>query len=189
MGADEASAKRKKRAKRSGGGMGTLLFLLAPASIFALPTALITLIGMIPTVVAHICDRDPDKTAPICVGAINICGILPFVMDLWKHQHTMQAAMKLLGDPFTWLVMYGAAAVGWGFYYLIPPIVTNFEVTMAEGRIESLLKKRRELMEEWGGEVAMDDEQLLEFKTKQQQAQGGAPAAAQGGGKAEPRPA
>ncbi|MEI8394329.1 MAG: hypothetical protein WCF85_06300 [Rhodospirillaceae bacterium] len=150
----------KPGGSNSSGGMVTFLVLMTPAALFALPTTLLAVVGLIPTAVAYLVDRDPDKLAPITVGALNICGILPFVMGMWKHGHTMSESLRLLGDPFTWLVIYGAAALGWGFYFLVPPMIANFEIMRAESRIMALHEAKRELVVEWGPEVAFDDEEL-----------------------------
>jgi hypothetical protein len=99
------------------------------------------------------------------VVSINICGILPFVIEAWKHQYTVPETLRLVADPVTLLVMFGAAAVGWAFYYAIPPMVMSFEVMRAEARIESLQGTKRDLIEEWGPDVALDDE-ALERKLK-----------------------
>ncbi|MEI6559540.1 MAG: hypothetical protein WCO00_14140 [Rhodospirillaceae bacterium] len=160
--ASPKSRNRRRPSQKGGGGLVTFLVLAAPAAIFAMPTALLFSVGMIPSLVAYIVDRDPDKTAPLTVAPLNVCGILPFVMEMWKHQHTMQAATHFLGDPMTWLVMYGASAIGWALYFIVPPVVTNFEVMRAQGRIEALGAKRKDLIEEWGPDVALDDEALVE---------------------------
>lgn len=143
--------KRKKK-----GGMLTLLLLVIPAGLIVLPTSILFGVGMIPTIVAYIVDRDPEKSAPITVGGVNFCGCMPFAIDLWKHQHTIGAVAKLLGDPLSWLVMYGAAAVGWGLYYGIPPLVAGMEVSRAEKRVDVLKLKKVTLVQEWGPDVAGD---------------------------------
>ncbi len=155
--------KKSHKAQNAGGGGGavvTFLLVATPAMIFAMPTAVLVIVGMVPSFVAYIIDRDPAKSAGMTVTPINICGILPFTMDMWKHQHTMSAALHLLGDPITVLVMYGAAAVGWALYFIIPPIVSNFEVLRAQSRIETLIAKKAELIEEWGPDVGISDEEL-----------------------------
>ncbi|MEI7607084.1 MAG: hypothetical protein WCJ64_06850 [Rhodospirillaceae bacterium] len=184
--ASPKSRSKKKPAKRGGGGLFTFLLLAGPAGIFAMPTATLFAVGMIPSFVAYIIDRDPDKTAPMTVAPLNICGVLPFTMEMWKHDHTMQAATHFLGDPLTWLVMYGASAIGWALYFLVPPIVTNFEVMRAEARIDSLNGKKKDLVEEWGGDVALTDEALVEKHkaTTQAAAQSAAPAGASGAAQA-----
>ena len=143
--------KRKKK-----GGALTLILLIVPAALIVLPTTILFGIGMIPTIVAYVVDRDPDKSAPITVGGLNFCGCMPFAIDLWKHQHTIGAAAKIFADPLAWLVMYSAAAVGWGLYYGIPPLVAGMEVTRAEKRVEVLKQKKVALVQEWGPDVAGD---------------------------------
>lgn len=144
------------RKKKKKGGALTLILLIVPAALIVLPTTILFGIGMIPTIVAYVVDRDPDKSAPITVGGLNFCGCMPFAIDLWKHQHTIGAAAKIFADPLAWLVMYSAAAVGWGIYYGIPPLVAGMEVSRAEKRVEVLKQKKVALVQEWGPDVAGD---------------------------------
>lgn len=146
-------AKKKKRTKRKG-SMLTLVLLVIPAALVVLPTSILFGVDMIPTIVAYVVDRDPEKSAPITVGGLNFCGCMPFAIDLWKHNHTIMAAGKVFADPLSWLVMYGAAAVGWALYYGIPPVVANVEVSRAEKRVEALKQTKVALVQEWGPEVA-----------------------------------
>lgn len=148
--------KRGKKSKKKRGSMITFLLLIMPAALVVLPTTILFGIGMIPTVVAYLVDRDPEKPAPITVGGLNFCGCMPFAIDLWKHHHTIPAAMKVFGDPLAWLIMYGAAAIGWAFYYGIPPLVAGNEISRSEKRIESLRMRKSQLVQEWGPEVAGD---------------------------------
>lgn len=146
-----APRKRKKK-----GGLLTLILLIIPAALIVLPTTILFGVGMIPTIVAYIIDRDPEKSAPITVGGLNFCGCMPFAIDLWKHHHTISAAGKVFADPLAWLVMYGAAAVGWGLYYGIPPLVAGVEVSRSESRLDVLKQKKVALVQEWGPDVAGD---------------------------------
>lgn len=148
------AAKGKRR--RSGRGIWTFLLLILPACLVILPTTIVFGIGMVPTMVAYMVDRDPEKSAPITVGGLNFCGCMPYAIDLWKHGHNLTAAMKVFADPLSWLIMYGAAAVGWAFYYGIPPAVASAEVMRAEKRVEVLKQAKVALVQEWGPEVAGD---------------------------------
>ena len=152
---------RKQSGGGGGGGVAFFVFVVVPAAVFAAPTALLFAVGLVPTFVAAIIDRDPDKSAPMTVGPLNLCGIQPFTMEMWRHNHTLTEATRLLGDPFTWMVMYGAAALGWVFYYMITPMVTGFEVVRWQSRIDSLKSKKVSLIEEWGPEVTFSDEALV----------------------------
>ncbi|MBI1208736.1 MAG: hypothetical protein GC191_15800 [Azospirillum sp.] len=135
-----------------------LVILLAPAALFLLPTTILFGIGLIPTLVAFLTDRNADKTASITVGAINFCGIAPFAFDLWQNHNSVVGALHIFADPLAWLIMYGAAAIGWGIFYGIPPAIANFEVMRAERQIGALLETRVELIREWGHEITQDDD-------------------------------
>lgn len=147
---------KKRRGQKGQRRVLTFLLLIFPAALIVLPTSIVFGLGLVPTVVAYLIDRDPDKPAPITVGGMNFCGCLPFAIDLWKHGHTIGAAMKVFADPLSWLVMYGSAAVGWAFYYGIPPMVASAEVMRSEKRVDVLKQKKVALVQEWGPDVAGD---------------------------------
>lgn len=149
------AAKGKRRGNK-GRNIWLFLLLILPAALVVLPTTIVFGVGMIPTIVAFVTDRDPEKPAPITVGGLNFCGCMPYAIDLWRHGHTIGAAAKLFLDPLAWLVMYGAAAIGWAFYYGIPPMVAGVEVGRSEKRIEVLKAQKVALVQEWGPEVADD---------------------------------
>ncbi|WP_044560553.1 hypothetical protein [Azospirillum sp. B4] len=139
--------------RRSYGGLLAAAVLLLPLGALVMPTSVLTVIGMVPTIVAWIVDRDPDKPAAVTVGALNICGVMPFCIQLWQHGHTMDYASSLLVQPVTWLVMYSAAGVGWLLYFGIPPLVAGWSVARDQARIRELDEERQALVEEWGVEV------------------------------------
>ncbi|HEV7372136.1 hypothetical protein [Arenibaculum sp.] len=143
----------RRRARSKGNGLTVLLLIVVPMSLLFMPTAVLLAVGLVPTAVAFVIDRDPDKTAPMTVGALNFVGVMVFAIQLWQGRHSLAGVMTLLGDPFTWLGMYGAAAVGWALYYGIPPAVAMWTAMRAETRIARLREHQQDLAEEWGPEV------------------------------------
>jgi len=103
--------------------------------------------------VAYVVDRDPEKTAPMTVGALNFVGVVTFLINLWQAGHTMAALSKVMSDPFAWLVMYGAAGLGWSLYYGIPPAVAGWITLRAQSRIARRVEEQQELVAHWGSEV------------------------------------
>jgi len=118
-----------------------------------LPTALVLVVGGLPTLVAVVVDRHRRHYLSRCVGFFNFAGVAPYLVKIWTH-HTVLAAMQMLTDPFVWLVMYGAAAIGWIIYLSAPSIAwMQVELTGAR-RIKVLKARQHQLIAEWGEEVA-----------------------------------
>lgn len=142
-----------RQGRLGAGTMAMLMLALIPGALVILPTTVLVLVGMIPTIVAYFTDRNDDKSAPITVGAMNMCGVMPFAIKLWQSGHTLGIVTDLLRDPTTLMYMYGAAGVGWLVYYGVPPIVARILVARDEYRIKSLDADRQMLVEEWGPDV------------------------------------
>jgi hypothetical protein len=155
-----AAAKRipigrgKPRGQRTPVLNNTIYAAVAVALLFALlPTALILVVGGLPTLVAVVVDRHRHHYLTRCVGALNFAGLAPYLMKIWMH-HTVLMAMQMLTDPFAWLAMYGAASVGWIIFLSAPSIAwLQVELTGAR-RIKTLKSRQRQLIDEWGDEVA-----------------------------------
>ncbi len=131
-----------------------VIVIVGSIAAVTLPTVLILGIGMLPTLAAMITDRRKEKYATLCVGCMNFTGVLPFMIRLWTEGHSYDQAFTVIADPFTWLVMYGAAALGWAIYFVAPGIVGMFIGMRTEQRIQRLRRRQRDLVEEWGPGVA-----------------------------------
>ena len=128
--------------------------------IMSLPTVMVIVFALLPTFVAFIVDRTPEKNAVFCVGSLNLCGVLPYLIDLWTGDNSMDGAILILTDVFSLVVMYGAAAFGWMIFQSLPPIVATFITVLAQSRLSSLRSAQRKLIEEWGSVVAKPQEVL-----------------------------
>ena len=119
-----------------------------------MPTLELIAVGMAPTVVAWALHRESEAYAALCVGPLNFAGIVPFLGDSFGGATTLFAGNGVLSNNFVWFTIYGAAAVGWLIYLALPPIVAAASVFRAERRVVRLRERQRELVIEWGGEVA-----------------------------------
>lgn len=128
--------------------------LVAGGAVIFLPSMMLLVIGMMPTLAAMLTDRRREKYATLCVGCMNFTGVLPYMIELWTQDHSYEHAWRIIGDPFTWLVMFGAAAIGWAIFFVAPGIVGMFIAMRADQRVERLRRRQRDLVEEWGPGVA-----------------------------------
>jgi hypothetical protein len=110
--------------------------------------------GLAPTLAAALIDRDPEKFAAISVGALNLAGLSPYVVRMFVSPG---AAQMMMSDMFVWLVIYGAAAMGWGLYMGCPIIAVRLADLRAEWRVRELKRRQESLAEDWGPEVTDPD--------------------------------
>lgn len=129
------------------------LFLFGLVSPFIMPTLLLG-VGMIPTLVALVTDTDPRKSAASTVGFLNFAGVVPFIISLWEQGQTMDAALHILGQSSTWLIMLGGAAVGHLILYAVPPASSALTINRMETRLRTLKEGLEQLKTIWGSDVA-----------------------------------
>ena len=155
-GAGPAAAGRPQAPPKQRSSMGMIvlfILLVVPALALFLPTTVVFLLGMAPTLVAFISDRDPQHYAAVTVGPLNFCGVLPMEMNLWRDGHTLDLAWAALADPFNWVLMYGLAGLGWLIYFSVPSVVAIFVAQRHRAEIDRMKERLGRLEEEWGEEV------------------------------------
>lgn len=138
-------------------GRSNLTWILLIATFFlviASPTVIVLFFGLLPTLVAYIIDRSKGKAATFCVGGVNFVGVFPYIISLWTERNTVDAAMAIVSDLFVMLVMYSAAAFGWLLFLAMPTVVSSFVLVLQQRKVAQLRAEQKELIEEWGPEVA-----------------------------------
>lgn len=146
------------RLNSSRGGLRLLILIFATVTIlllmFAAPASIVFLVGMMPTAVAIFIDRDPRKLASVTVAAMNFAGVSFYLVDFLMGTASFSRALELVSNVFVLVVIYGAAAGGWVMLLALPPVTAVILAALAESRINSLRKEQRELVKNWGEEVA-----------------------------------
>src|SRR5437868_8346203 len=142
--------------KAKGGGLATKLgvFILGLLALAVAPLILVVLPGMMPTLVTLFVDRQRPRYLTYTVGAMNFSGVLPILLTIAKGPLTMAAAGLTLANPVSWIVMYGAAAVGWLICGATPPLARLCLELQANQRRRALEGLGKAIRQEWGDEVA-----------------------------------
>ena len=150
-----APAAGKKEGVKKGGvfGMILLMTIFGAALPFIYPTVFL-LVGMVPTIVTMLTTNDRQGSAAMAVGALNFAGILPFVIELWQKGQTIGNAYAILSAPETWLVMFGAAAVGQLILFAVPQAIASATTARSEARVKLLKENLERLKAVWGPDVA-----------------------------------
>ena len=141
------TAANRRRAKILG-------YFLAPLLVFVgYPTLIVAAGGMLPTMVAFVVDNRKERYAARTVGYLNSAGVFIVCLDMWSGDHTWQHALDLLSQPLNYLIMFGAAGVGWILYFVIPPVANAYLTIHNDLRMKSLNSEQEKLVKEWGAGV------------------------------------
>jgi hypothetical protein len=133
----------------------SILIILVLGLIF-LPTAIIVVFGMIPTIVVFSTDRSVGRSKTICVGAMNFAGCFPFLLEFHTQfgQQTVDNAFRLVGDFETLIVIYVLAAGGYAIDRAVTGIASSLIVQRSESRLKKLEKEKKKLISKWGEKVS-----------------------------------
>ena len=130
-----------------------LISLAMPVALLLLPSTLVLLVAMVPTMVARVVDPAPGRQLTITVGSLNFAGSLWFLHDLWSDGQGFADIVPTLSDMLGWLAALIGAGMGWAIYSLMPPISRSIATTKSNLRLNRIRKAQEELVEQWGEPV------------------------------------
>ncbi len=133
--------------------------IIVPTAIILLPTTVLLVVGLLPAIVAAFTERDPEPYKAITIGAPNLCGVLPFALDMWTGVHSLNVAIGFISNGLNIIQMWWPAVIGWGVYLIIPPAVVSVMSLRNELDIKHLRQRQQELLDEWGRAVMFEDTQ------------------------------
>ncbi len=132
----------------------TWILLAIPVSAVLLPTCIMLLVLMLPTMVAFVVDGTRGRKFVITVGMMNLAGCVPAVVELWRQGQTFQGAFDGITDVFAWAGALMAAGIGWLIFWVMPPIIANYQGIASRTQVLSLRSKQKKLIADWGDEVS-----------------------------------
>jgi hypothetical protein len=121
--------------------------------VVALPLCILLVVGLAPTVVAALIDRHRRRYLARAVAATNLAGMVIPVMELLRVGISFSGVQHVLGDPRYWLIMYGAATIGWLLNFSMPSLARVYVDIRADQFQRQLEARAKELLKEWGEEV------------------------------------
>lgn len=140
----------KKQAKRKASWILIYVGSLVLA-VFLKGMFLFILLGMLPSIVAHIADTSKHREVYRCVFTCNLSGMLPYLSLMLNI--SIDDSMMLLADPHRWFVIYSFAGIGWLLVWLMPYCAEIITELSHNGRIAQLENIQRKLIDEWGQEI------------------------------------
>ncbi len=144
-----------KTAKKGGiGWRGRVLGIFGlVVAIACLPSAMILLFGMMPALVAALLDRSRQSAKALTVGAMNLAGCSPFLIELWTKGNKFDMAMTIITNPRTIIVIYSAAGIGYMLDWALTGIIAAFMMQNGQKRRKEIDRQLAALIKRWGPEV------------------------------------
>lgn len=148
-------AEKKKDKNKKIGGAGATLFLLflVLGGLVFLPTSTILCIGMLPSIMAFLTSSPVTRGRVSTIAALNFAGCVPFVFELWSMGNDLETSLAIISQPFTIIIIYGAAALGYVFDWVVVGVVSAYLYQRSESRLRKLEKRQEQLVEAWGNKV------------------------------------
>lgn len=153
---EPASGEATPKPKKGKFGFIILTVFTAILSAVFFPTALVLAVGMLPTLGANIGARGGVRAKTLTVGAMNLAGCVPFLLDLWSSDSSIPHAISLIRSPRTIVVIWSAASIGYLINWAMAGIVNTIMVQRANMQLKDLKKQQLQLVERWGPEVKRD---------------------------------
>lgn len=131
-----------------------ILCLIISGFIF-LPTTILLIVCMMPTIAAFAVDKSVGKNKTICVAFMNFAGAFPFLMEFWVEfgQQNLENALILIADPQTVIISYLLAAGGYAIDVAVTGIASTIIIDRSKARLKNAQKEKKKLEERWGEEV------------------------------------
>lgn len=123
--------------------------LVGLAAAFA-PTTMFLLFALLPTIATATLEQNPRRSVTIAVGAVNIAGAVPGLLQLWAKGGSMENAIILLNDARSWGWAYMGAMVGGVIVAVLPRIVAGMMTSKVQRQLQLLESRHKALAEQWG---------------------------------------
>lgn len=121
-------------------------------AIMIMPTTLMLVIGMLPTLVVYFISYR-QRARVITIGAMNLAGCMPFVYGLWLGGHDFSRSISIIMDPQAILIIYAAAAVGYVIDWAVAGVVAAMVYETGKRRQKDIEKRLEGLIDRWDEKV------------------------------------
>ena len=145
----------KKSVKKNEKGFKNRVLLTAGfvmAAVF-MPTSVLLIVGMLPTIVSIFIDRSKKNSSSITIGALNFTGCVPFLLQLWSQGQAFETTISIITEPMSIVIMYAAAAIGYLLDWAMTGLVAGVVYKNGVARRAAIKKRKDDLVLRWGGDV------------------------------------
>ena len=111
------------------------------------------IIAMLPSIVAYYMDVTTERYLFKTIFGLNLAGLLPSLGKMLTAGHSSALLQATMGNIGNWMMIYGAAMVGWLLIEICPMIANAMIVGFHNTQITRISRSQNKIQEEWGPEV------------------------------------
>ena len=131
-----------------------ILIIFSLAMMVLMRTGFVFLvIGMLPCIVAYYMDVTKHGYMFRSVFAANLAGMMPFITKIIDGKASSTLLQQVMGDSTTWVIVYGAALIGWLLVKVCPMAMHAMVLGMHQTQLMRYDWLQKKLEGEWGDEV------------------------------------
>lgn len=128
----------------------TPLLLGIVSALIVLPTTIVTMFALLPSLAALVVDEGRPRYLFRTVLGTTLAALWPYLAQLWFGRNDLNAAFAIVSDVYAWAAIYGAAGMGWLIYLSAPAAVILWRQISADREAAALKARQDALAEEWG---------------------------------------
>ncbi len=130
-----------------------IIFSILLAFLFSLPSAMLLLVGMLPSMVAIFVSKGEVKARSLSVAFMNFAGCFPFLLKIWTSEFTIEKGIDLISDPFVIVFIYTSAGIGYVIDWGLSGYLQTFFYSRGHSRLRSIKKRQGDIVTRYGQEV------------------------------------
>ena len=155
MSKGKGKARRSAPDKQRRGLLWFLPWALAaiPISVVLWPSVFLTAALLSPSLLAYMLLGRGQAHLIVSIGILNLAGVLPALVRLWRVGHDAGVALGLLADPLVWGSALAGACAGLGLVFVTEWLVAAYYRLTAETRLQDVMARQAAIVELWGDEV------------------------------------
>ena len=147
MSTEQETQETKKRGLIQRLGISPVAFLLSIIiSVVFLPTFILLMGGMMPSMMAYVLDDTKKKSKAKAVSYLNLSGCFIVGMEFWTGDNSVDAALEVFFQPVNWVIMYGMAMFGWVLIRSLDPFIMSYLRLNYQMQQHNLRKRRKFLL-------------------------------------------
>lgn len=114
---------------------------------------LIIIVALLPSIIAYYYDMTRQRYLFRSVFLSNLTGLMPYLGRMLRYGPSSGALHQVMSDPSAWLIIYGAAMMGWLLVQICPLLAQMMISGYHQSQLARYERLQKRIEEEWGPEV------------------------------------